>query len=140
MSTETPAEKLARLLAERAKREQEAAAVKEAHELLVLELESRFCAELGPRGQAWEMANEDNTCGEGPICVKLGDPVAHKLWVSKQGSAPEDQFAYVSPAVIYPEKARFNEIAVRRPQLLGRAVQALTNLYGFSQGVLQGKL
>lgn len=133
-------EKRAALLAAKALRAEAAAAAKQAHEDLCLELEDRFCTELGPRGQAWELANEDNTCGEGPICVKLGDPVAHKLWVSKPGAAPEDQLAYVGPAVIYPDRARFNEIAYRRPQLLGRAVQALTNLYGFSREVLAGKV
>jgi hypothetical protein len=133
-------ERRAELLAAKAKRAQAAAEADEAHKDLCLELEEKFCTELGPRGQAWEMANEDNTCGEGPICVKLGDPTAHKLWTSKPGAAPEDQYAYVAPSVIYPERARFNEIAMRRPQLLGRAVQALTNLFGFSQGVLQGKL
>jgi hypothetical protein len=127
------------LLAARAAREAEAALALEAHKRLVLELEDKFCTELGKRGEAWELVNEDNTNGEGPICVKLGDPTAHKLWQSKP-STPEDQFTYVSPSVIYPDRARFNEIAVRRPQLLSRCTAAMTRLFGFSDEVLKGKL
>jgi len=127
------------LLAARAARQEAAQAEKEKHDDLVLELEDRFCNELGARGAAFEIVNEDNTCGEGPIVVKLGDPTAHKLWQSKAGASPEDAFAYVSPSVVYPEKTQWNALAVRRPQLLLRATAALTKLFGFSEEALKGK-
>jgi hypothetical protein len=128
----------AQLLEARAERERLAAAEQEAHELLCLELEDRFCREYGKRGQGWDMANEDNSCGEGPICIRLGDPVSHKQWQAS-GSAPEDKQTYVAPYIVYPEKTLALEILHRRPELLGRAVMVMTRLYGFSQGILQGK-
>src|ERR1700741_3893605 len=128
------------LLAARAEREKAAAVEKEKHDLLVLELEDKYCTELGPRGAAFDIVNEDNTNGEGPIVVKLGDPTAHKVWQSKPGSGPEEAFAYVAPSVLYPSGERFNELAHRRPQLVLPATPALTKLFGFSEEALKGKL
>ena len=126
------------LLAARAEREKAAAKQKEEHELLCLELEEKFCHDLGPRGQAWDMANEDNTCGEGPIAIKLGDPVAHKTWQAAP-SVFEDKLAYVAPWVVYPDKAKALEILHRRPELLTRCTVVMNKLFGFSLAAQQGK-
>jgi hypothetical protein len=136
---ETIEQKIARLTKAREERDEAARLAALAHQALCLELDDRFSRELGPRGQAWELVNEDNTNGEGPIVVKLGDPVAHKLWQSKPGAAPEDAFRYVEPSVVYPAKDVFTAIVNRRPQLLLRATAAVTALFGFSEGVLRGK-
>lgn len=138
MSDETPKDRRAELLANRALREKAAADVQQAHELLCLELEDKYCKEYGPRGQAWDMANEDNTCGEGPICIRLGEPVSHKTWQAS-GTSPEDKQTYVTPWIVYPERTKALEILNRRPELLTRCVMVLNRLFGFSQATLQGK-
>ena len=128
------------LLAARAARERERAEVAEKHELLVLELEDKFATELGREGVAWAMVNRSNQNEEGPVVVKLGDPTAHKLFASKSGATLEDQFAFVSPSVVYPDKVRWNEMAIKRPALLGHAVIALQELFGTNLEELKGKL
>ena len=135
---EQAAERKKVLLEKRAERERAAQAKAEAHELLVLELEERFTQKFGPEGEGWIMANRDNTGGEGPIVLKLGDPTQHKLWKTK-GNGIEDQLAYVGPSVEYPTKDEFNALAFRRPDLVGRAVLAMNKLFGFSDEVIKGK-
>jgi hypothetical protein len=135
---ESSNDRRAKLLEARALRETAAIAKQQEHELVCLELEAKFCEELGPRGQAWDMCNEDNTCGEGPICIRLADAVAHKAWQAS-GSAPEDKERYVTPWIIFPDRFTATAILGRRPELLSRAVMTLNRLFGYSQGVLQGK-
>lgn len=130
----------AKLLAARAERAAAAERAKLAHDDLCLSLDDRYSSELGKRGEAWEMANEENSCGEGPIVVKLGDPVAYKMWSAKPGAAPEDMFAFVRPMVVYPEGAVFASLAVRRPELLGRALIACLQLFGQNKAVFLGKV
>jgi hypothetical protein len=140
MTDETMAARRERLLRARAEREEAARSEREAHELVVLELEDRFSSELGKRGSAFELVNEENSCGEGPIVVKAGDTVAHKAWMAKAGATIEDQFAYAVPWVIYPERELASALFLRRPQLLSRVVIALNQLYGQSHSVLLGKV
>jgi hypothetical protein len=133
--------KRALLLEARAERETKATLAKKAHEDLCLELDDRFSSELGVRGRDWEMVNEsENSNGEGPIVLKLGDPVAHKLWLSRPGSSPEDSFAYVKPMVVYPDGPAFAALAVRRPILLLRCVIAVSELFGQNRAVALGKV
>jgi hypothetical protein len=118
------------LLAARAEREAEAAKVQDAHETLILELEDRYSTTLGKRGVAFEIANEANMAEAGPIVVKLGEPVAHKTWMSKSPGTPEDMFAYVKPAVVFPDGNAFNELALSRAGILQEACAALMQLHG----------
>jgi hypothetical protein len=129
----------AKLLEARAEREAALAEQHEAHENLVLELEDKYAASLGFRGRAFEIANEDNTCGEGPIVVKPADAVAIKLWRSKEGNAPEDALTLARTCVLYPEAAKFADITHRRPHLLDRTVTAILKLSGVREQVVQGK-
>lgn len=127
------------LLAARAEREKALEAEREAHELLVLELENKHATEMGPRGRAFEIANEDNACGEGPIVVKPADAAAIKLWRSKDGNAPEDAFMMARPSVVYPDPQKFAELTARRPHLLDRTVSAILKLSGVRETIVQGK-
>jgi hypothetical protein len=128
------------LLAARAQRQEEAAAVKETHELLLLELEDRFCMQLGKIGVAWAFANEDNSGEAGPIVVKLGETAAFKAFQAKDGASLENTFTFVSSAVVYPEKAVWNALALSRPALVYRACAALMKLFGTSKESFQAKL
>ncbi len=135
----TKAAKRAALLASKAERARVAAAKQEDHELLCLELEERYCTELGVRGEAWELVNEVNSCGEGPIVIKLGDPLKDKIWKSKPGAAPEDVQAYTVDAVVYPERRQYLDIVDRRPNIGIAVAEALSALFGFKEGLLKGK-
>jgi len=131
----------AELLAARADREAKSQELKQAHADLCLELDAKYSSELGKRGRDWEMVNEvENSCDEGPIVVKMGDPVHHKLWQSKPGASPEDSFAYVKFMVVHPEPAAFAVIAVRRPELLLRVVIACNQLFGQNRAITLGKV
>jgi hypothetical protein len=127
------------LHAARSLREAKLQEEQQAHEDLVLELEDRYSRELGVRGRSFQIANEENACGEGPIVVKPADAASIKRWKMKEGNAPEDAFALASPCVLYPEGPRFIEIQNRRPQLLEATVAAILQLAGVSQKVFQGK-
>lgn len=133
----------AELLAARNLRNEEAAKKAEAHDLLCLELEDRFCTELGPRGEAWEMVNDTtNTCGIGPICVKKPDPVAHKSFqakLAKGGTSTEDECAYVSGGILWPERSTWNVLAGEYPQLVARTAIAVTKLFGYEEEKTRGK-
>ena len=121
------------LLQARAARDEAATAAREAHDFLVLELEDRFSTELGKRGVAFEIANEENSGDAGPIVVKRGEAAAFKAYQSKDGASLEDTFAFVSPAVVYPDKPAWNAISMTAPALVYRACAALLQLYGSSR-------
>lgn len=139
MSVDDVQSKRAGLLAARALRESKLAEEREAHDMLVLELEDKYATELGPRGRAFEIVNEDNSCGEGPIVVRPADAVAIKLWRSKDGNAPEDALMMVRPSVLYPEGPRFADITHRRPHLIDRTVTAILKLSGVREAATLGK-
>jgi len=127
------------LLAARAAREAQAAKDDEAHELLVLELEDRFSSELGKRGVAFEIANEDNAAGAGPIVVKPAEPVTFKAFQAKSGATLEDTLAFVTPSVVYPSREIWTALAVQRQSLLYRAAAALMTLHGASKETFRQK-
>lgn len=130
------------LLRRKADRAEEAKKKREAHELLCLQLEERFCTELGPVGEVWQIVNTDNACGIGPICVKRPDPAAHKLFQSrlrKDDYSTEDEVSYVRGAILYPDMTTWNPISGEYPQIVSRVAAAVTELFGFGQEVLRGK-
>ena len=140
MSTSAPKpktrEELLKALADRAEAERKR---RNAHELLCLELEDKFCTHFGARGQKWQMVNEADAVGAGPICLKPAEITVWKLWQSK-ASGYEEQFAFVQPSVIFPDGAVFNELVYRFPELLGHCVIALNALAGQNREELKGKL
>jgi len=128
------------LLEARETRAQARKDAEQAHADLLLELEDRFETQLGPRGNAYEIVNEDNSCGEGPIVVKPADAVAMKLWKSKDGNTPEDALTLVRPCVVYPEAAQFAAmVSGNRSELLWRTLNAIVKLAGGREKVVQGK-
>ena len=132
----------AELLEARAKREDEAKKRAEAHELLCLELEERFCTELGPMGDVWQLVNTDNAGGVGPICVKKPSPLADKVFqsrLSKGDVGPEDYCEYVAGGIVYPTITTWNPIAGEMPQLVRRVAAAITALFGYGEEKLRGK-
>lgn len=127
------------LLKARADREKAREDEQRAHDDLVLELEDKYETSLGPRGRAFQIANEDNACGEGPIVVKTADFANYKRWQMKDGDAPEDAIVLLRTCVVYPEPAAFESICGRRPHLIKRAVSAVIALAGVSAAARQGK-
>lgn len=126
------------LLAKRAAREAKLAEEREAHELLCLELEDKYCTELGVRGRTWQMLNEENDGGVGPIVLKPASLVSQKSYIQNDArGTPEVAGSFVLPCVLYPppELARlaFNDPVVPRLQLLLRCAIAIQALAGFRE-------
>jgi hypothetical protein len=133
------AEKRQELLAAKAERDAVAAAAEQAHKDLVLELEDRYARSLGPRATAFEIVNEDNDCGIGPIVVKRAEDVAIKQWEAKDGDSPEDRFLLVRPCVLYPEAGEFVKLTTDRSHLVKRCLNAILRLAGAKRVASQGK-
>lgn len=133
------AAKRTELLAAKAEREAVAAVAVERHQDAILELEERFSRELGARGNAYEIVNEDNDCGVGPIVVKRAEDLAMKQWEAKEGDTPEDRFLLVRPCVVYPEAGEFVRIATDRSKLVLRCCAAILALAGAKRAGRQGK-
>jgi hypothetical protein len=124
------------LLAKRAAREAKLAVEQEAHELLCLELEDKYSTELGVRGRSWQMVNEQNDNGVGPIILKPAALVFQKSYMQNEARAtPEVAGQFVLPCVIYPPaeaaKTIFHDPAAPRLQLLLRCALALQALSGY---------
>lgn len=120
------------LLAKRADREAKLAQEAEAHEMLCLELEDKWSAELGLRGRAFEIVNEENVAGVGPIVVKLPTLAAQKAYQrSDAKDSPEVAQIYVKPCVVYPAPDVLSGILNDRHQLCLRCCLALTRLAGY---------
>jgi hypothetical protein len=125
------------LLQARAERQKKLADEDEAHADLVLELDDKYSTELGPRGRAFEIVNEDNSGGEGPIVVKMAEATAHKQYMASPTPTPlEDQFKYVRPSVLYPDGTVFADLGVRRPILVQRCCRALEHLAGLQARIV----
>jgi hypothetical protein len=128
------------LLANRAEREAKVAKEREANELLCLELEEKYSAELGLRGRAFEIVNEDNTGGVGPIVLKTPTLLAQKSYTQSDAKlTPEVAQAFVNPCVLYPASEVVAGIFNARHQMCLRCVIALSALSGFSDGEQQKK-
>ncbi len=130
---------LAKLREAKAAREDARAKEAEARELLSLQLEERYEAELGPRGSMFEIV----ATLEGPIVVRLGEAVLFKkfkaAYAGDKEPTLEDQHSYVYPCVVYPDKAKFLEIIERRPALLGVCANAAATLHLAKEVDARGK-
>jgi|HubBroStandDraft_6_1064221.scaffolds.fasta_scaffold10345_6 hypothetical protein len=129
----------AELVAKQAAREKELEEREEAHRDLCLELVDKYSGDLGVRGESWDLVNELNVGGVGPIIIKEGDPTKYKKWSSSPGLAPEDVAAYVLDSVVYPERREAADIIHRKPILGLEVVTALNGLFGAKEGKLRGK-
>ena len=113
-----------------------------AREVELLELVERFETQLGKRGRAFEVI-EDDGHGEGPIVVKLGDSVLQQAFeaaVQKSETlGPAEMHNYVAPCVAYPSAEKAAEIFNRRPLLRSRCANAIANLFGAKRGNEKGK-
>ena len=132
------------LLAEEAIARTEEARADQEHSDLCLKLRSQYRKELGKEGQAFELVNEANKGGVGPIVLKKGTAVASKVWEQKcaktEGLPDEaDQFQFIKDMVVFPERSVFGPIAVEYPQLRLACVAAAQRLYGFEAKVLRKK-
>jgi hypothetical protein len=128
------------LLAKKAERAAKLAEEKEAHELLCLELEDKYSTELGVRGRAFEIVNEDNSLGVGPIVVKTPTLLAQKIYMQSDAkTTPEVAGQYVCPCVVYPAELAVRQIFAARHQMCLRCAIALTALSGYSDGEVQKK-
>ena len=121
----------AELLARRAKREEDAEAKAQAYDLAVLELEDKLSAELGQRGQQFEIV-EFSELGEPPVAVKCSVPGVRALYkafaASKMNEADCD--SYVVPCLVSPDATTYRDIVSRRPDLAYRVASAVSDLLG----------
>lgn len=137
---EERAARLAELEAKRAERDAKLAEEFEDHKLLCLELVEKYETELGARGRFFEIVNEDNAVGAGPIVVKPPTLLAQKIYTQSDAkTTPEIASAYVCPCVLYPSELLVRQIFNARQQLLLRCCIALTALSGYSDGDAQKK-
>lgn len=116
-----------------AKAEREAADAKRLREE-VEDLEMRFDAELGPRGQDWEIVETP----DGAIVVAIGTVVAWKKF-SESKMTMLDVENFVRPLVKYPEAARYMALVDKRPAYAVRCANALATLYGAKGDQTTGK-
>lgn len=134
------AKRLAELLERKQKREKARDEQTAAFARKELELEDQFEEELGPRGEAFEIVN---TPHDGPIAIRRGEPVLFKRFQASmpgdKDPTPEALHAFVSPCLIYPEKAVFNDIVGKRPQITMRMANALCTLMGAKESSDRGK-
>ncbi|HLK38685.1 MAG TPA: hypothetical protein VKU41_18105 [Polyangiaceae bacterium] len=130
------AKRKAELLREKAEREKQTQAEAEDHEMLCLELEAKYTSELGSRGVFFEIVNEENSLGVGPIVVKGADDVALKSWELNE-ETPETRAKLATACVVHP--ANFTEVTRNRPILVKRCVLAIIALAGARSGPRTGK-
>lgn len=104
---ETVEEARARLLADKAKRDDSEVQAAKRRELEALELEARFCKELGPLGLEFDLLRTR----VGTIVVKRPEEVLFKkIRDSFEGSklpSQESLAEFVLPCVQFPERATF---------------------------------
>lgn len=130
-------ERLAAAKERKAKREEEHSKEEKARELAILELEERLEAELG--GRAGEVFTIIDAGPDGPIAAKVGAAVLYKQFHASidkhkekhggDGITPETCQVFVTPLIVFPEKAKFLEIIERHQGLLFRLANACESLY-----------
>ncbi len=107
----------------------------EAHELEFLDLEEKYEADLGPRGQAFEMVDSQF----GIVVVRPVAAIVTKRFnerVAKLGDRPiplQDALEYVGPALLHPSREDFVELCKRAEGLAYRCCLALQDLAGARQ-------
>lgn len=144
MSTEkTTDEILAEKLAAKALKAAKAEEAAKLSQIEELDLEERFEAELGPRGQSFDIIDA-TPLGEGFLVLKVGIGANHKRFETacskaKHGPSEPDLYNFVTPCLVHPldgdpgtlkSLTTFKAIIDRRPSLLTRCAAVLLDLYG----------
>lgn len=114
-------------------------AVQQLRELAIKELDVKLRAELGVRGEDFEIVDGGP---EGPLAVKLGPTVLYKRWkdlVKREKDTDADLFSFVAPCVAFPDRETFAAIVGKRIHLLTKCGDALLRLYGGWEEKRQGK-
>lgn len=113
------------LKAAKARREEQAAAAREAREVEILTLEDELSASLGLRGRAFQIID---VAGEPLIVVKPGAAVLFKRFRDSKMTLDDIQL-FVSSCLHQPDKAVFAAVIERRAAALVRCFDALVALY-----------
>jgi hypothetical protein len=137
----TMAERLAEARAAKADREAAAQLAAEARELLVLDLEARFSAELGPAGQAFEVLEFrqiDKVVAlkrAAAVVVKRFDAAATK----KTGQGDADAMEYVLPSVLHPSREEFRSWSGDHQAIVWECAAALRRMEGLRAAEVASK-
>jgi len=128
---ETLEAKRSRLLEEKKKRDAAEVDAAKAREVEALELEARFCSELGPLGLAFDIL----PTRVGPVVLKLPAEVHFKeiraAFIDRTTLPTQEALAgFVTPNVIHPERNKFLAMVGKYPGIFvsaGTLVAALCN-------------
>lgn len=128
-----------------AAREAEKDRKRKLHEIEGLALIEKYETELGPKDEQFKMIDL-GSIGEGFVVVKLGEAVLQKKLeasvaaLKKDAVLPESALdQYVSFCVVHPPIDKFRLLCARRPNVLGRAANALSALFGVQREQDEGK-
>lgn len=141
MSEPTIDERLAEARLAKAEREKKLEEVAKARELLVLDLEAKYDAELGQAGvhfEVLEFKQIDKVVAvkrAAPIVVKRFDDSAKK----KTGQTVEDAMDYVLPNLLHPTKEEFKGWCSVHASLMWEAAGALRRMEGLRASEVAGK-
>lgn len=113
----------------------------ERRKVVLLETQAKYEAELGPRGEAFEILDAG---AEGLIVLK---PLPSGLVLFKEFRAKvqKDELTleaaqkYVLPSVVEPDRSHVLDILNRRPMLHDELVLLLHKLYGANEALERGK-
>ncbi len=140
---ETVEAKIARKRADKAKREQAQANVRDIAELACLELEEKF-SETGTLGVDFAIVFDPDLGADGIIVVKLGSDLAFRRFVDATVSAEglasvTDMHEFVAPAVVHPTQEAYATLVRARGGLANRACDALSSLHRIRGKKIEGK-
>jgi hypothetical protein len=134
-------ERLADARQAKADREKKIEDASKIRELLVLDLEAKYDAELGPAGVAFEIIEFkqlDKVCAvkrSAPVVVKRFDLAAKK----KTGQTDEDALEYVIPNLLHPSKEEFRSWLGQHPSIVWECAGALRRMEGLRAQEVAGK-
>jgi len=130
---------LEQLELEKEKREEQRRAEAKERRRQALLLEERYEAELGARGQDFEIVETI----AGPIVIRRGESVLFKKFMAAYngGKDPsiEDLHAYVTPCVEHPEREEFLKIVAKHPGIYRACANALADLHVGKERDTKGK-
>lgn len=141
MSEPTIEERLAEARQAKAERDKKLEDVAQRRELLVLDLEAKYDAELGPAGvhfEVLEFKQIDKVVAvkrAAPIVVKRFDDAAKK----KLGQTVEDAWEYVKPNLLHPSKEEFKAWSEVHASIVWEAAGALRRMEGLRASEVAGK-
>jgi hypothetical protein len=111
-------------------------------ELLVLDLEARYEAELGPRGAAFQIEVFEDL--DKVVALKRPDRLVVKRYddacKKKIGASEEDQVNYVTPSILYPPLEEWKEWRLAHPSIVIECIASLRQLEGLRIKEQLGKL